>query len=256
MFADSSAFAMGEPMKIPTPFASWNAVGFTQAQTWNMSKDSCMGEPMKLSMPPYSHSPSHSQHADARAGRILSQRVNQLMQDSLAKAEPQDGYDSSDSTSCGLSTESVKSSSRFSEDVLEEPDHLLALDRLSLTERAELILPVASEWAQLMGLKSSSDSIAQLRRLINEHPATQERSKKRVAERVTGAELRELRLALKGLPLPELVSMLKPEEAPPSVQISMETLVCEMQFELQKIQKKQASKMKHCRGRKQASGMK
>lgn len=68
---------------------------------------------------------------------------------------------------------------------------------------------------------------------------------------VMNGDINCLRQGVKDLSLGELVKALKPQEAPPSVQLSIETLACEMQMEWARGKEpKQVSKTKHVRERK------
>lgn len=104
----------------------------------------------------------------------------------------------------------------------------LRLRKLSLAERADLILPMLAEWAQLEHLTVSLDSIAKLQCLINEHPVVQDKAS---PPAVTNAEQKQLRHGLKGLQVQDLIGHLKSQEAPLSVQLAIETLAFELQQE-------------------------
>lgn len=236
-------------MKIPVPSNSFNAAGPRKAPD--------MREPMKLhasALPHYLAPPPGLDQVGVWCPWTPA--------DDFVAGTLDDGYDSSHSTSCGASTSEkmCSSPSMQSEDAsidsgAEETDVTSrgwplsmkcspSLDQFSFPERANIILPVIAEWGTLMGLTRSGDSIVQLQRLISEHPATQGR-RKNASHGFGSVEINNLRLALRDTPLQELIAMLKPEEAPPSVQISIETLACEMQLEWAKSkERKQRSNTK------------
>jgi len=125
-----------------------------------------------------------------------------------------------------------------------------AIQKLPLAERADLILPVISEKAQLMCLTQSLESIVNLQRLIIEHPVIQELAKNVPFSTVTSDEKRQLRHVLEGLQVQDLITLLKSQDAPLSVQLSIETLAVELKQEWAKSKEsKQGSKAK---GRKAA----
>jgi len=169
-----------------------------------------------------------------------------------------DPYDC-ESTTCGGSTPSEDQASvDSSPDELESNllESLSALDRFSLAERAHLILPTLAESAQLMGLRTSGDSISQLQRLIVEHPEAHKRND--FLEFVSDAENQSLKMTLKGLGWQELLRRLCDGVAPPSVEIAAQTLGCEMQLEWAKVQqrKQQLKKKRGSKGKKLATAPK
>lgn len=180
----------------------------------------------------------------------------------------EDGYDSSESTSCETH-DSVETSSwdgTSFKSVSEQPDSLRGDSAtvrcgtleslrqqkqpptLSWADRASVILPALAEWANILGLTHSLTSIAELHCLVVEHPATRElaESSRKVRKHW---DLECLRESLKDCQMQQLIEMLTSQEAPPSVQISIDTLAVELQQELTKVNKprKQASKLKHRR---------
>lgn len=127
----------------------------------------------------------------------------------------------------------------------------LCLQKLSLAERANIILPFISEWAKQSHLSASLASIVNLQQLISEHPAIQELSKKDPVATVTSDEKKQLRHGLEGLRVQDLMKLLKPQDAPLSVQLSIETLAFELQQEWTKSKdSKQGSKANHRKGAK------
>jgi hypothetical protein len=64
------------------------------------------------------------------------------------------------------------------------------------------------------------------------------------AVQVTNAKKEELKQDLKCRQMQDLIALMRPDDAPPSVQISMETLEVEMQQEWAIKQKKQGAKGK------------
>lgn len=179
--------------------------------------------------------------------------------DQTPSRQASDGYDleSIASTSFEASRSSTKLSSPLSEDSLldeglEDAEPMAELSRpldvclgkLSVAERARLLLPAICLQAQQMSLPKTRDSVIQLQRLISEHPEAQKRPKAAAAQRVTASEIQELRNVLTRFCLQDLLLMLKPDDAPPSVQLAIDTLACEVQFELAKSrQKKGGSKL-------------
>lgn len=176
----------------------------------------------------------------------------------VAKAHPrkerlkvsEDGYDSSHSTSAEtsdaeLSTGSVDLASFKSMSEQPEPrgadmpagtlEHLgkpepANIDSLSWVERANLILPVIAG-----RVTSSLRSIAELQRLIAEHPATKELAERRFRKKSQlPVDVEQLRGSFKDLQIQELVEMMTCKEAPVSVQIQIDTLAFELQQELTK----------------------
>lgn len=118
----------------------------------------------------------------------------------------------------------------------------LCLGKLSFAVRAGLILPIISDCAQHLRLTKSLDSIAQLMRLINEHP---DLSKSGAAMNVTSGDMHHLMRGLKNIQMMDLVEVLKFQEAPISVRISIDTLACELEQELNPVShRRQASKSK------------
>jgi len=113
----------------------------------------------------------------------------------------------------------------------------LTLSRLSLVERMSLILPMLSERAQRLGLARSVETVAQLQDLVSEHPSLQEPV--RTATTITRGERKKLAVVMKGLRVQDLISRLKPEEAPPSIQLSIEILYTQMREEAIKDQRSQ-----------------
>lgn len=165
-----------------------------------------------------------------------------------------DGYDSSRST-CEASEDagssfssldevpvSAKSSLEHSETLAADPPsahgrgstgqfgncHQLNLSALSWAERSNLVLPFISGWAQFLGLTQSQTSIMELQRLILEHPAALNCSRK--MQKSGGAA--HLRQSLEKLPIHELIQLMTSQEAPPSVQLSIDTLAFQMQEEM------------------------
>jgi hypothetical protein len=168
-----------------------------------------------------------------------------------------DPYDC-ESTTCGSAPSEDQASVDSSPDELESSllESLSALDRFSLAERAHLILPTLAESAQLMGLRTSGDSISQLQRLIVEHPESHKRND--FLEFVSDAENQSLKMTLKGLGWQELLRRMCDGVAPPSVEIAAQTLGCEMQLEWAKVQqrKQQLKKKRGSKGKKLATASK
>jgi hypothetical protein len=124
----------------------------------------------------------------------------------------------------------------------------LSLNDLSWAERANLILPVISGWARILGLTKSAATIAELQRLIDEHPATLEMRTRRLKKARSPADLEKLKKTLEDLRIQELLEKLSSEESPPSVQLSMDALVFEIQQETTKVKRRgQGSKSKRHR---------
>jgi hypothetical protein len=181
-----------------------------------------------------------------------------------------DGYDSSHSTSCETSACSESLTSSWDAASILESAELspirpppglgfdvgsvptrpsrqrqLGLNDLSWAERANLILPVISGWGRILGLTKSVASIGELQRLISEHPATREiqSRKARMPE-----DTETLKKTLQELQIQELLEKLGCQEAPPSVQISIDTLAFEIQQEITKVKRRgQGSKSKRQR---------
>lgn len=125
---------------------------------------------------------------------------------------------------------------------------LLSLNDLSWAERANLILPVISGWARILGLTKSVASIAELQRLIDEHPATLEMGTRRLKKARSQSDLEKLKKTLEELRIEELLEKLSSEDSPPSVQLSMDALVFEIQQETTKVKRRgQKSKSKRHR---------
>merc|ERR1719440_1119667 len=98
-----------------------------------------------------------------------------------------------------------------------------------------------------MGLTQSLESIINLQSLIAEHPVNQERAKKACPATVTSDERKQLRHGLEGLQASDLIRLLKPHEAPLSVQLSVETLAFELQQECEKSKERKKSSRTKCR---------
>jgi len=234
---------MGEPMKIFTSFNTKSS-GITEPLkvfSWQSSETSCFDEPMKLVASAYTS-------GYAAGGAVFQAGAPPCTWPNSFDASIDN--DSTVSTSCGA-TSSEKSSPRSSIDALadvtcEEVDDNrcteACLAALSLAERANLILPIVSELAEAMGLTQSRSSITHLRRLISEHPSTEKSKGRPRVVQVTNAKREELKQDLKCRQMHDLIALMRPEDAPPSVQISMETLEVEMQQEWASKQKKQGAK--------------
>lgn len=160
-----------------------------------------------------------------------------------------DGYDSSQSTCeasvsdgssfCSWEEASVRSSSSLdtSESVHE---HQVAVNKLSWHERSNLLLPFISGWAQLLGLTQSCTSLMELQRLILEHPTAQNCSK-----RMQHRDIERLRQGLENLQMQELLELMPFQEAPLSVQLSIDTFSFQLQQEMSEVKRrKQGSKTK------------
>jgi len=115
----------------------------------------------------------------------------------------------------------------------------LTLSRLSVAERMNLILPVLSERAQRLGLARSVENVAQLQLLVSQHPALLEPVQ--TTTTITRAERKKLAKIMKGLRVQDLISRLKPEETPPSIQLSIEILGSQMREEAIKEQTRDLS---------------
>lgn len=105
----------------------------------------------------------------------------------------------------------------------------LSLSRLSFAERMDLILPIISERIELLGLSQSLECIAQLRLLLSEHPVVG-----KAAANMKVGEGKKLVRILKCLRVHDLISRLKPEDAPLSIQLSIEILGWQMREEVVK----------------------
>jgi len=118
----------------------------------------------------------------------------------------------------------------------------LLLSRLSLVERVNLIIPVLSERAQHLGLVRGVETIAHLQKLVSEHPSLQGLA--RTATTITRGEHKKLAKIMKGLRVQDLISRLRPEEAPPSIQLSIEILDSQMREEAIKGEKMRCELMR------------
>lgn len=183
----------------------------------------------------------------------------------LDARKTEDGDDSNQSTSCGasevdsptltprsstVSIASIASVALQLASSMEESANALSISKLSFFQRASLILPAISERAQHLGITQSVESIEQLQRQVAEHPAALKPNK----TNMTAVEYTRLRSNMAFLQVQELMEMLKSEEAPTSIQLSIETLCYEMEYEFAKLQKQnQGSIKKQGSGRKQAS---
>lgn len=215
-----------------------------------------MGEPMKLPTPaPLTTGPCpwmpDSWQTPAKDGACQ-----------LDARKIEDGDDSNQSTSCGASEvdsptltprssiASIASVALQLASSMEESAKALSMSKFSFFQRASLILPAISECAQHLGITQSVESIEQLQRQVAEHPASLKPNK----TNMTAVEYTRLRSNMATLQVQELMEMLKSEEAPTSVQLSIETLCYEMEYEFAKLQKQnQGSNKKQGSGRKQAS---
>jgi len=154
---------------------------------------------------------------------------------------PKIGDSETDSTSCGNSetevegtdsgSEEANSQRAVSKDTSSFPADLLG--NLTFFQRASLILPAVSGWAKPLGLTKSLRSIEQLKRQISEHPETRKQAKTALTMGMTTL----LRNSIKDFQVQDLMKLLKTEEAPPSIQLSLETLCYEMEQERAKQQK-------------------
>jgi len=200
----------------------------------------------------------------------VPQYAKQSLQIGKDTQEIDDGYDSSHSTSCETSDCSESLTSSWDATSILESAELspirpppglgfdmesvptrtckqkqLSLNDLSWAERANLILPVISGWGRILGLTKSVASIMELQRLIGEHPATREIQSRKAR---TPEEMEKLKKTLQELQIQELLEKLGSEEAPPSVQLSIDTLAFEIQQEIAKVKRRgQGSKSKRQR---------
>lgn len=100
--------------------------------------------------------------------------------------------------------------------------------KLSFAERVEVILPIITERAQLLNLTKSLESIDELKRFVDEHFAQTHGA---AESKISSRENRKLKQMLKCLRMQELVKRLKSPETPPSMQLSIDVLACQLQDE-------------------------
>jgi len=170
----------------------------------------------------------------------LGKQLLATMSKSVDK-NPKVGDCETDSTSYGTSeaeadcidsgSEEANSQDASPEDSVSVSADLLG--NLTFFQRASLILPAISGWAKPLGLTKSLRSIEQLKRQISEHPETRKQAKTALTMGMTTL----LRNSIKDFQVQDLMKLLKPEEAPPSIQLSLETLCYEMEQERAKQQK-------------------
>jgi hypothetical protein len=116
------------------------------------------------------------------------------------------------------------------------------LNSLSWAERSNVVLPFISSWARFLGLTQSLNSLSELQRLVLEHPSAQTCSWE------TQKHAEHLRRFLEKLDIQELTQLMALQEAPPSVQLSIDALAFQMQEEIQKLKaRKQGTNMKRRR---------
>lgn len=106
-----------------------------------------------------------------------------------------------------------------------------SLSKLPFAERVELILPIIAERAQLLSLTKSLESIAHLKQLVDDRDILQVQTSATADRKITSRESKKLKQMLRCLRVQELVRRLNPQEAPPSVQLSIAVLAFQLQDE-------------------------
>lgn len=103
-----------------------------------------------------------------------------------------------------------------------------SLRNLTFVERLTVLLPVIMERAEALALKQSLACIAELQQLVKDRDELEEQVSTQPATTKVAREHKKLRGMLRGFRVQELFKLLKPQEAPPSMQIAVDILACQM----------------------------